>query len=110
MINYILNLLNNFLKTEFVILFERIELLEKRMEEMNVILSILSEQITKTQQVQQQAVEALQKLSTQAVDQEALKALSDNLKASTDALAASVSAVTPASAEHTDPNQPAPQS
>ena len=77
---------------------------------MNVILSILSEQITKTQQVQQQAVEALQKLSTQAVDQEALKALSDNLKASTDALAASVSAVTPASAEHTDPNQPAPQS
>ena len=99
------------MKTEFVILFERIELLEKRMEEMNVILSILSEQITKTQQVQQQAVEALQKLSTQAVDQESIKTLADNLKASTDALAASVSAVTPAApVEHTDPNQPAPQS
>lgn len=99
MINYILNLLNNFLRTEFVILFERIELLEKGFKDMNVMLSILSEQVTKTQQVQQQAIEAIQKIASeiqsQAADQEAIKTLADNLKASTDALASSVSAVTP---------------
>lgn len=99
MINYILNLLNSFLRTEFIILFERIELLEKGFKDMNVMLSILSEQITKTQQVQQQAIEAIQKIASeiqsQAEDQEAIKTLADNLKASTDALASSVSAVTP---------------
>lgn len=99
MINYILNLLNSFLRTEFIILFERIELLEKGFKDMNVMLSILSEQITKTQQVQQQAIEAIQKIASeiqsQAEDQEAIKTLADNLKASTDALASSVSAVIP---------------
>lgn len=99
MINYILNLLNSFLRTEFIILFERIELLEKGFKDMNIMLSILSEQITKTQQVQQQAIEAIQKIASeiqsQAEDQEAIKTLADNLKASTDALASSVSAVTP---------------
>ena len=91
--------MNSFLRTEFIILFERIELLEKGFKDMNIMLSILSEQITKTQQVQQQAIEAIQKIASeiqsQAEDQEAIKTLADNLKASTDALASSVSAVTP---------------
>jgi len=115
MINY----LKDFFKSETVIILDRLDFLEKGYKEMNIILSLLTDQLSKTLNVQQEAVDTIKKLLSekeqQASVQEKVKALTDNLMASTEALAASVASVNasvgvPSSPAPTnsegDPNQP----
>lgn len=93
MINY----LKDFFKSETVIILDRLDYLEKGYKEMNIVLSLLTDQLSKTLNVQQEAIDTIKKLmiekDQQAYVQEKVKSLADSLKVSTEALAASISSV-----------------
>lgn len=83
-------LIDDFLKTEVDYLFDKLNLLDKRIEDMNGAIVLLAEQISKTQQVQLKTIDLitnlLSQIQLQKENEKALLELIDKLKKTTDSL------------------------
>lgn len=83
-------LIDDFLKTEVDYLFDKLNLLDKRIEDMNGAIVLLAEQISKTQQVQIKTIDLitnlLSQIQLQKENEKALLELIDKLKKTTDSL------------------------
>lgn len=90
MIMNIKKLIDDFLKTEVDYLFDKLNLLDKRIEDMNGAIVLLAEQISKTQQVQLKTIDLitnlLSQIQLQKENEKALLELIDKLKKTTDSL------------------------